>query len=96
MKNTFQLGVNERLQFFFDEIGLKIGDVENKAIRARNPMAHSTLPEAKEREMIYLSNAYRTLFNRILLKILDYKEDYVDYSVLGFPEKNIDKPLGNV
>ncbi|MBX4258842.1 hypothetical protein KTC96_14255 [Clostridium estertheticum] len=96
MRNTFQLGVNERLQFFFDEIGLKIGEVEKKAIRARNSMAHSRLSEEKEREMIYLSNAYRTLFNRILLKILDYKDDYVDYSVLGFPEKNIDKPLGDV
>ena len=45
--------------------------------------------------MINLTNVYKTLFNRIFLKILGYQENYVDYSTLGHPEKNIDEPSGD-
>lgn len=97
IRNTFNLGVNERLQFFFDEIGLELGEVENKAIRARNIMTHSSTGDSYEeiKEMIDLTNAYKTLFNRVFLKILSYNGKYIDYSVIGNPEKDLNKPLGN-
>lgn len=96
MKNAFQFGANESLEIFFNEIGLKIGDLEKKAIKARNEMIHSNSDYSQEKleKMIVLSKAYRTLFNRIFLTLLQYKGDYIDYSVVGFPRKNIGEPLG--
>jgi hypothetical protein len=44
--------------------------------------------------MITCTRAYQTLFHRVFLKILRYEENYVDRSIIGFPEKHIDVPLG--
>jgi hypothetical protein len=88
---------NESLEFFFDEINLPVGEVERGAIQARNPMAHGSsvlFDEAAHEQMLRDTFAYRTLFNRILLKILGYEGDYVDHSVPGWPERPLEEPMG--
>ena len=70
--NTYQMGGNERLNNFFKEIGLVIGPIEKKAIKDRNKPVHGAIMAPEESESLYKSNeAYRTLFNRTILKILD-------------------------
>jgi hypothetical protein len=94
--NAFNMGANERLEFFFDEIGLPVGEVEWAAIAARNPMAHGStelFDASNYQEMINSTLAYRTLFNRIILKILDYGGAYVDRSAEGWPERSLDEPM---
>ena len=94
VQNTFQMGVNERIHFFFDEIELNIGEIEERAIRSRNDPAHGNIIKSEEWEKIVNStNAYRTLFNRTILKILGFDRNYIDYYTLGKPEKHIDDPI---
>lgn len=97
IKNAFNMGVNDRLLIFFDEIGLKIGEVEKSAIKARNLMAHGYVPlnDSEWDKMIQKTYVYDTLFNRAVLKILGYEGNYIDRSVLGWPERHIDIPMGS-
>ena len=95
MKNTFQMGANERIHFFFDEICLPIGDMEDKALRSRNKMAHghSLKTDKDQRNMIVMTEAYETFIHRIILKLLSYPGTYIDRSSKGFPDIEIDKPM---
>ena len=91
------MGVNERFDFFFEEIGLPVGERERKAIKARNRVAHASsglLNERAYRDMLNSARSYRTLFNRILLKIIGYDGSYIDHSTLGWPERPLDQPIG--
>jgi len=97
MRNTFQMGVNESFDFFFEEIGLPVGERERKAIGARNRMAHGSsgfLDERAYQELLNKKQSYQTLFNRILLKVMGYDGNYVDRSTLGWPERPLDQPIG--
>jgi hypothetical protein len=96
LKGSSQRGSNEKLKMMFEIINLPVGKIEEKAIRARNKMAHSSLGEIAEEEIketIRMTRAYETLFNRILLKILSYNGNYIDYYTLGHPNRKIDEPI---
>ncbi len=86
IENSFQMAPGQRNKNFFKEIGLNIGIVEKEAIIYRNKPVHgdilvqNTTTEIDEfAKMIRMTNAYRTLVNRAILKILDYDNNYVDY-----------------
>jgi putative hemolysin len=89
------MGVNERFEVFFDELGLKCSDGELRVIRARNRSAHGG-GIGDPQEALRLSRAYRVLLNRALLQVLGHDGAYIDYSVLGFPEKPLREPSGGV
>ena len=96
IKSAYNFGANESTEFFFKELGLAIGPTEQSALKARNPMAHGSsnlLDPARYQETIDNTLAYRALFNRVLLKILDYEGEYVDYSAKGWPEQPLELPL---
>ncbi|MCM3454474.1 hypothetical protein M3685_11010 [Heyndrickxia oleronia] len=92
IKGSFNMGVNESLDFFFHEIGLPIGKIEKKAIKARNSIIHDKHVETDKEleEIIFYSKVYKTLFHRVFLKLLSYEGDYIDYSIIGYPNKHID------
>lgn len=95
IKNAFNMGANDRLRFFFNEIGLKIGNVEEQTIKARNSMAHGDkINDEEMTKMLNLTYSFQTLFHRVLLMVLDYDGNYIDRSTYGWPEKNITEPLG--
>lgn len=96
MSNCYQMSGNERINLFYDTIGLKIGKVEQEAIKARNTMIHgaSVHNQKKFLKAIQDTNAYFTFFNKIILILLGYNGKYIDYSVAGWPEKDIDTLLG--
>jgi predicted metal-dependent hydrolase len=96
MRNAYNFGANESIEFFLGELGLPIGPVERSAMRARNPMAHGSatlLDESRHQETINNTLAYRTLFNRIMLKILGYDGAYVDYATMEWPDRPLGEPL---
>jgi hypothetical protein len=94
MKNSFQMGANESLDFFFEEIGLLVGEIERKAIKLRNAMIHDKhgSTDSELEEIYFYSKVYRSLYNRVFLKLLNYDGNYIDYTVHGFPEKHISQP----
>jgi hypothetical protein len=95
--NAYNMGANDRLRFFFDEIGLSVKETEWWAIGERNPMAHghaSIFDKSADERMIRATRVYQTLFHRIVLKLLGYDGSYKDYGTLGLPTRHISEPGG--
>lgn len=86
---------NMKYNEFFELISLKKGKVEEAALRERNKPAHGTryLPD-QYRGLSITTDALYTLFNRIVLKLTDASDYYIDYSTYGHPVRHIDEPLG--
>jgi hypothetical protein len=94
---SYPLGVNARLKKFFEEIQLPIGSIEEEAMQVRNTMVHSSIDtsdEVERHKMARLTNAYESLFNRIILKVLGFKDSYIDYHSLEPLQRPIDQPIG--
>lgn len=78
---------NQRNKIIFEELGLKLSKLEEKALKARNSSVHGSLDSKKLNELILLTKCYYTLINRLLLRILDIPL-YVDYTYpAGLPMK---------
>lgn len=93
---AYNMGGNEKIDLLFDRFGIIIGPLEKEALKARNLMAHGTmktLDYERYKEIIRKSYAYRTLFHRVILKILSYNGEYIDYYTYGYPSRNIDDPI---
>lgn len=79
--------INQRNKLIFEELGLKLSNLEQKALKARNSSVHGSLDSKRINELILLSKCYFTLINRLLLKILNIPL-YIDYThPLGLPTK---------
>jgi len=86
---------NMKYDEFFDLISLKIGKVENAGLKERNRAAHgSPYSSAQYPGLVMTTNALYTLFNRIVLKLTNAADCYIDYSTYGYPVRDIDHPLG--
>lgn len=92
------MGVGEKMKIFFDNLDFKFDrdSVENNALQARNNMTHQRMNSDNLDEMkllIRLSGAYKTLIHRVILKIMDYKGFYIDYSKKGITYVPINKNM---
>lgn len=88
IENPYNFGIGEKFKIFFNSISLVFekDSLENQALRARNLMTHGSIDFntiKKQREVKKISDAYITLVNRVILKLLDYDWYYVDYSKEG-------------
>lgn len=94
--NINRMSVNEQFTNFFAGIGLPVGEEEKKALKARIFSAHGSFRDKEENwhEQFLLSRVYECLIDRVVLKLLGYKGKYVDYRIIGFPEKDINCPIG--
>lgn len=93
LKGAAQRGSNEKLEMMFEILNIQIGKIERSALKARNKMAHSSIENDNIEDIkatIRLTRAYETLFHRVILKILSYDGDYIDYYTFGHPSRNID------
>lgn len=80
---------------FFDLIYLPIGDVERQALKQRNFPAHGRRYSPNQYAGLAITtDALYTLFNRIVLKLTNAADSYIDYSTYGHPVRDIDHPLG--
>jgi cobalamin biosynthesis Co2+ chelatase CbiK len=87
-----EFGITERYRVFFEEIKLKISQAEMEAIRGRHLFVHghARFDEIEWEQVIRQVNTLHTLFNKTLLKILEYKWDYIDRSVEGWNDVQLD------
>lgn len=77
IKNSHNLSGRKRVDLFLEELEINFGEVENEARKYRNFPAHGNeISEPDNEKLIYLTYAYRTFLNRILLKILNHSEYY--------------------
>ncbi|MGP8189047.1 MAG: hypothetical protein ACLQG5_03905 [Methanobacterium sp.] len=96
ISNAYEMSISDKIKNFFSDIDLKIGEIENKAINARHGFAHGSFIKSDKEFKKHINNseAYKTLINRILLKLFDYEWKYIDYYSENFPERPIDEPIG--
>lgn len=101
MKRTVErmncMSVSEQLTYFFERIDMVIGKKEKKALQARNISAHGSFygNNIDYEEQIMISQVYECIMVRVILKLLKYEGNYIDYGILGYPEKNINNPSGS-
>ncbi len=98
LNNPFSYGLGEKIKLFTNELEFNFNEdsIETKALQARNMMAHSSMSKISDPKLIeYMkyTNAYITLINRIILRILDYKGQYIDYYTTGFPRRSINENI---
>jgi hypothetical protein len=97
LENPFSIGVGEKLKLFFTHLKFNFNSkvIENQAMQARNAMTHGPLDSADKevKKYIKLTHAYESVFHRILLRVLDYEGDYIDYSAVGHPNLLMDENL---
>lgn len=73
IENGYKFSGGKKNDVFLEELGLETGKSEEKARSYRNIPAHGHKISDKTRlKMVYLTDIYRTLLNRIILKILNY------------------------
>lgn len=101
MKRTVEsmnrMSVSEQLTNFFEGIDMVIGIKEKKALQARNFSAHGLFGENNidYEEQFMNSQVYKCMMVRVMLKLLKYEGNYIDYGTLGYPEKNVNCPSGS-
>ncbi|HEY5327391.1 MAG TPA: hypothetical protein VIJ27_10365 [Mucilaginibacter sp.] len=99
LENPFSIGVGEKIKLFFTHLKFNFNSkaIENQAMQARNAMTHGPLDsEDKEvKKYIKLTHAYESVFHRVLLRVLDYEGDYIDYSAAGHPSLQMEENLGS-
>lgn len=85
------------MESILDRMRLRIGDGESAAWRRRNDAAHGrAIPTGSEFDAIQDTKFLRGLFDRMLLKLVDASDDYIDYGSLNFPVRPLgDPPSGN-
>lgn len=93
IKRANNYTLSDREKRFFEEIGLKISEVENTILRERNKSMHGIIGKHDYDRLLALTYGAYALTNRIILKLLDYRGDYVDYSTHEFPYRDIEEVL---
>ncbi len=88
LENPYNFGIGEKIKIFLKSISLEFENdsKENEALKARNLMTHQgfDFKTTEEQQRVKkISDAYVTLVNRVILKLLNYDRHYVDYSKEG-------------
>lgn len=79
-----------RLKAVMTAIGLQLGDDEDAAWRRRNRAAHGTpVPEGEELAAIRDMKLLKGLFGRLLLRITNAADQYIDYTSPNFEYRNL-------
>ncbi len=98
VNNPFNYSIGEKMKLFFNDLGFCFSkmSIESKALQTRNKMAHGSMSDITDSEALeYMryTNAYITLYNRIILKLLDFNGRYIDYYNFGHPLRKIEENI---
>jgi len=75
---------------FYNALGLELGDIENAAWDKRNDAAHGNeLAPGSDIDQIRSTKVLRVILARIVLKLLNGSDRYIDYYTLGHPTRNL-------
>jgi hypothetical protein len=86
-----------RLKAVMGATGLQLGDDEDAAWRRRNKAAHGTpVPEGEELAVIRDMKLLKGLFARLLLRITDAADQYIDYTSPHFEYRSLASAPPNV
>lgn len=90
---AFQVPGGQQLADFLAEVPMTLSQSESGALKARNYAAHGSNGAGME-QGLSARNTYRTLINRVLLKLIGHDGKYTDYGSPSFTERDLDEPSG--
>lgn len=87
IKRSNEIGIMERYRVFFKEIDLFVSEKEWGAIKKRHVFVHgeALFDKTNWNAIAQSKKTFETLFNRVLLKLLDYQGTFIDRSTIGWP-----------
>jgi hypothetical protein len=77
----------------FDHLGIRLGELENKAWRQRHIAAHGAFSEDDPVATIKETKLLKIILHRLLLKITGGSDLYRDYYTLDFPNRRLEEPI---
>jgi hypothetical protein len=80
IENSFQMGPTARTRAFFQELGVTPTVRQLESLEARHGQIHSHGAHKEPAELWSLSENLRTLFYTIMLRLLDYSGEYLDWA----------------
>jgi len=80
LRDSFLMGWSARMNQFFVELGLDLTEEEKLALKARNEQTHAFADAAETHKLWKYGELLRTLFHKVVLRILDYSGDFLDYA----------------
>ena len=81
---------------FLNSIGIELNDLETSAWQQRNFAAHGKEIDSKEiLKNIRTINILKVIFHRILLRITNGSENYIDYYSIGHPIRDVKESIPN-
>ena len=86
MGNMNQMSVGDKNQLFYAELGILYGEKEREAVKARNSFTHGAL-QICDASVVESLHILQILYGKIVLKILGYSGEYIDWSEIGHPRK---------
>ena len=82
------------LDAIMEDIGIELGVDESQAWRRRNEAAHGIAMEAGgELDLIRDIKLLKVMFHRMLLRIINGADTYLDYATPGFPIRGLADPV---
>ena len=94
IKRAFCATGSKSYDLFFEETNIKTSKKELESINKRNHLIHGAMSydAAKLRNVSHLTKVARVFISRIILILLGYTGKYSDFSIEGFPCKDISIP----
>ncbi len=92
LENSFEMGQNARIRAFFRELGLEPTEAQVESMDARNKQIHGDSPDREPSELWGHSENLRTLFYQIVLRLLDYSGEYLDWALQEPAVKRLSAP----
>jgi hypothetical protein len=97
MSRSYEMTGNELMDSFFQGIGITVGTPEREAMRARNVSIHGYDLSAPDTEKWRAySRAYFTLANRVILRVLGFRGQYVDYTSSHWSPRKLREPASGL
>ncbi|WP_125880242.1 hypothetical protein [Pseudomonas sp. o96-267] len=82
------------MERFLSSLGISLGDVELTAWQHRNDAAHGNdRTDSDPIELIRGNKVLRVMLDRMILKIVEAADHYVDYYSYNFPVRNLADPI---
>lgn len=88
LQSLNQNGGTAKLLDFFGDIGVSISEAEKRALNARHAMAHGGT-SSDVAQLLRETALYENVYHRAMLTLLGHEGHYVDYSVPGWPSREL-------
>ncbi len=92
-KSLNEMGYVQQAKQFLAGIGIEPSRDELEILRFRHKIVHGSAKLIDSEDGYRLSNGFRTLLVRSLLKLFGHKGSYLDYASLGFPVRGLDESI---